>query len=180
MATNLIPLVKAILLLDNEGKRIAVKYYTEEEKFATTAAQILFEASLFAKTQRMTARNDAEIIMFDNLIAVFRFQSDLHLYVLGDANENELILNTVLSTIFETLLQASRGQLDRRYVLEYLEQVLLAFDEAVDGGIIMDMDASSLIGRVTLRSDNEVPLSEQSFTQALASAKEQIARSFIK
>ncbi len=46
--------------------------------------------------------------------------------------------------------------------------------------IILETDASVIAGRVSMRgSDGEVPLSEQTFSQALASAKEQLARSLL-
>ncbi len=46
--------------------------------------------------------------------------------------------------------------------------------------IILETDPSVVAGRVSMRgSDGELPLSEQTFSQALASAKEQLARSLL-
>lgn len=45
----------------------------------------------------------AEIIMFDNVITVFKFVSDLHFYVTGSQEENELILVTVLQALFDAI-----------------------------------------------------------------------------
>lgn len=50
----------------------------------------------------------------------------------------------------------------------------MALDELVDGGIVLETDATTVANRVSMRgSDGEVPLSEQTFAQALQSAKEQ-------
>lgn len=38
----------------------------------------------------------AEIVMFDGYIVVYKFVQDLHFFVTGGDNENELILATVL------------------------------------------------------------------------------------
>lgn len=62
--------------------------------------------------------------------------------------------------------------------------------EAVDCGsdgvrttcrIILETDAMTIALRVTMRSESgDIPLAEQTFSQALAHAKEQLARSLLK
>lgn len=53
------PLIKNILLLDAEGKRVAVKYYNDE--WPTLAAKMTYEKTLFAKTSRVNARTEGEM-----------------------------------------------------------------------------------------------------------------------
>ena len=93
--------------------------------------------------------------------------------------------------------------MDKKSALENLDLVFMTLDELVDGGcvaaaarrappsscphlltgpssIILETDASVIASRVSMRgSDGDVPLSEQTFAQALASAKEQLARSLL-
>ncbi len=45
----------------------------------------------------------AEIIMFDDVVVVYKFVGDLMFYVTGANNENELILYTVLQAFYETI-----------------------------------------------------------------------------
>ncbi len=45
----------------------------------------------------------AEIIAFDNVIVVYKFIGDLHFYATADAEENEIILATVLNALTETV-----------------------------------------------------------------------------
>ena len=45
--------VKALMILDNDGNRILVKYY-DKETFPTVAAQKKFEKSLFTKTHKVS------------------------------------------------------------------------------------------------------------------------------
>lgn len=52
------PSIKNILLLDSEGKRVAVKYYSDD--WSTLSAKLAFEKSVFTKTQKMNARTEGE------------------------------------------------------------------------------------------------------------------------
>ena len=171
------PRVLNILLLDSEGKRIAVKYYTPE-MLSNVAAQSKFEKSVFQKTSRSNARGEAEITMFDNVIVVYKFVGDLHFYVTGSADENELVLNTVLQAFFESVSLLLRNNVEKKTVLENLDLVLLSLDEIVDGGIPLETEPQVIAARASMRGvGDEIPLAEQTFSQALATAKEQLAKS---
>lgn len=162
-----LPVVKNMLLMDNEGKRIAVNYYSSEWcvlglliscvshvclltsgasccRRATVAQQANFEVSLFAKTSRTNARGEggisgvasrlqspcanreiglsscggstvqltilsplfllaAEVIAFDNVVVVYKFVGDLMFYVSGGADENELLLYSVLNGFVDSI-----------------------------------------------------------------------------
>eukprot|EP00274_Cyanoptyche_gloeocystis_P000713 CAMPEP_0196655880 /NCGR_PEP_ID=MMETSP1086-20130531/10005_1 /TAXON_ID=77921 /ORGANISM="Cyanoptyche gloeocystis , Strain SAG4.97" /LENGTH=191 /DNA_ID=CAMNT_0041988405 /DNA_START=34 /DNA_END=609 /DNA_ORIENTATION=- len=182
-----LPIIKCVLILDSEGKRIACKYYTED--YPTVASQLAFEKSLFNKTHRINARAEAEILMFEGVIFVYRFSSDVHFYVGGSQNENELILVSVLTALYDsisTLLRSSlllptdSAQVERRNMLENMETVFLALDELIDGGIVLETDASVVASRVCMKTAGEdVPLSEQTLSQVLASAKEHMARNLL-
>jgi hypothetical protein len=54
------PLIKNVLLLDAEGKRVAVKYYSDD--WPTLSAKLAFEKSVFTKTQRTTARSEGALV----------------------------------------------------------------------------------------------------------------------
>ncbi|CAK9868456.1 hypothetical protein BDL97_18G040300 [Sphagnum fallax] len=173
------PLIKNILLLDGEGKRVAVKYFSDD--WPTLNAKLAFEKSVFTKTQKTSARTEAEIGMFDGYIVVYKFVSDLHFYVSGGEDENELILATVLQGFFDAVALLLRNNVEKKTVLENLDLILLCLDELVDGGIILESDANVIASRVAMRgADADVPLSEQTISQALATAKEHLARSLLK
>lgn len=92
---------------------------------STINAQANFEKSVYAKTCRTNARSEgiialivgaqrtllptvttpctAEIIMFDDVVVVYKFIGDLMFFVTGSCNENELILYTVLQAFHETM-----------------------------------------------------------------------------
>ncbi|KAK4742697.1 hypothetical protein SAY87_000698 [Trapa incisa] len=173
------PSVKNILLLDAEGKRVAVKYFSDD--WPTNAAKEAFEKSVFTKTQKTNARTEAEIAMFDNNVVVYKFVQDLHFFVTGGEDENELILATVLNGFFDAVGLLLRGSVDKREALENLDLILLCIDEIVDGGIILETDANVITGKVASHSiDAGASLSEQTISQALATAREHLTRSLLK
>jgi hypothetical protein len=79
------------------------------------------------------------------------------------------------------VLNLLRNNVEKKTVLENLDLILLCLDELVDGGIILESDANVIASRVAMRgADADVPLSEQTISQALATAKEHLARSLLK
>ena len=164
------PLVKCLLVLDSEGKRVAVKYYGEgAEDLATQQA---FEKSLYAKTGRTNARGEAEIVMFDQTIAVYKFVGDCMFFAAGGADENELVLAAVLQALTESISMLVRSGVERRSLLENLDLVLLALDEIVDGGNVLETDAGVVASRVAMRGADDGSsgsggggVGEPSFTQ---------------
>jgi hypothetical protein len=47
---------------------------------------------------------DAEIILFENSLIVYRFNVDVYLYLVGHPDENELMLWKFLSAYYESLM----------------------------------------------------------------------------
>ncbi|KAB5563852.1 hypothetical protein DKX38_003906 [Salix brachista] len=173
------PVVKNILLLDSEGKRVAVKYYSDD--WPTNTAKLAFEKSLFAKTMKSNARTEAEITMFDSNIVLYKFVQDLHFYVTGGEDENELILAAVLQGFFDSISLLLRSNVDKREALENLDLIFLCLDEIVERGMILETDANVIAGKVAVNSmDPSAPLSEQTIGQALATAREHLTRTLFQ
>ncbi|OMO84519.1 hypothetical protein CCACVL1_10787 [Corchorus capsularis] len=173
------PAIKNILILDSEGKRVAVKYYSDE--WPTNSSRLAFEKSLFTKSLKSNARNEAEISMFDSNIVIYKFVQDLHFFVTGGDEENELILASVLQGLYDAIALLLRGVVDKREALENLDLIFLCIDEIVDQGMILEIDANVLAGKVAIQNmDVSAPLSEQTISQALASAREHLTRTLLK
>lgn len=80
-----------------------------------------------------------------------------------------------------TLPSNTSGAVDKKTVLENLDLVLLAIDEIVDRGLILETDASTAAQRASMAgADGDVPLAEQTLSKVMATAKEQLARSLLK
>ncbi|KAJ6427382.1 hypothetical protein OIU84_022888 [Salix udensis] len=78
----------------------------------------------------------AEITMFDNNIVLYKFVQDLHFYVTGGEDENELILAAVLQGFFDSVSLLLRGNVDKREALENLDLIFLCLDEIVERGTV--------------------------------------------
>jgi len=167
--------IKAVLILDNNGSRILAKYYDMKATFPTSVEEKKFEKNLFNKTHKA----NCEIIMFEGMTCLYKSNVDLFFYVIGSPSENELLLMSVLDCIYNSVSQILRKNVDRRSLLDNLEIVMLAVDEAIDNGIILEADPANLVSRVALRSD-DIPLGEQTVAQVLQSAKEQLKWSLLK
>ncbi|XP_065868469.1 coatomer subunit zeta-1-like [Euphorbia lathyris] len=173
------PMIKNILLLDSDGKRVAVKYYSDD--WPTNNAKLSFEKSLFTKTMKSNARTEAEITMFENHIIVYKFVQDLHFYVTGGDDENELILASVLQGFFDSVSLLLRSTVDKREALENLDLIFLCLDEIIERGMILETDANVIAGKVAVNSmDPSAPLSEQTISQALATAREHLTRTLFQ
>ncbi|XP_061761918.1 coatomer subunit zeta-2 isoform X2 [Nerophis ophidion] len=171
--------IKALFILDNDGNRLLSKYY-DPDLYSSMKEQRNFEKNIFNKTHKA----DNEIAFLEGLTVVYKSSIDLFLYVVGSAQENELMLTSVLSCLFEALTHILRKNVERRSLLENMEGAFLVVDEIIDGGVILESDPQQVLQKVNYKVDDN-PLSEQSVAQqisdkltltsnVLQSAKEQL------
>jgi len=235
MAFVSIPCITAILILDHDANRVAVKYYTplasvdgpavhppipNSSTSASTissssvtsstshsvvpdlASQLLFEKKVFNKLHKsggvlnppLTQRYEADIVIFENQIILYKIINDLCVYIVSNAAENELLVYSILVTLDESLAALFKQQVSKKNLIDNLDLLLLTIDEIIDtGGMILENDSATIIQRVMLITGQpgtiggttggiggtgEVPIVEQSFTQALQTAKDQLVKSF--
>ena len=95
----------------------------------------------------------------------------MYFYVLGSYDENELILLSALNGLYECLGKLLRGQLDRRTLLENLDFVLLTLDELSDDGILLEADPAILAQRVSMRNTDDIPIADQTLSEAMRTLK---------
>lgn len=172
------PSVKNILVLDSEGKRVAVKYYGDE--WPSASSKLAFEKSVFVKTQKTGAKAEANVVMFDGYIVVYKFVEDLHFFVTGGDEENELILASVLQGFSDAVDILLRKIVDKRTALENLDLIFLCLDEVVDGGIVLETDANVIAEKVSGHGlEGSGSFTEQTVTQALATARQHFMRSLL-
>eukprot|EP00062_Callorhinchus_milii_P018616 gi/632972272/ref/XP_007902575.1/ PREDICTED: coatomer subunit zeta-1-like isoform X3 [Callorhinchus milii] len=141
--------VKALLILDNDGQRLCAKYY--DDTYPSTKEQRNFEKNVFNKTHK----TDSEIAFLEGLTIVYKSCIDLYFYVVGSPQQNELMLMTVLSCLFDSLSQMLRRNVEKKSVLDNMDGVLLVVDEIVDGGVILESDPQQVIQKVNLRNISE-------------------------
>jgi hypothetical protein len=176
------PSVKAIVILDADGARVACKYYSRDD-FPDKLAQADFERKVYKKTRNSQARLDAEVAILDGLTVVFKSGVDVTFAVVGSADENELILVGLLDALVDTVASLIKSQVDKRALHNNLELLLITIDEMVDGGVILEVDPHLVESRVMLRG--AVPDSISSYKELTVSAlvdkaRDKVAKQFIK
>ena len=165
--------------------------------FASSTEELAFEKKLFDKTARTSAKAEAEIIILDGLVTVYRNVTDVWLYVVGGQSgethpdpsiphipsvfgriarislspvcsshlplthrlsfasraraENELVLVNVLTALHEALTSLLRGPPDKRALLDNFDTLLLAIDEMIDSGMILETEATAVVNRVGMK-----------------------------
>ncbi|CAM0882909.1 unnamed protein product [Alopecurus aequalis] len=147
------PSVKNILVLDSEGKRVAVKYYSDE--WPSLSSKLAFEKSVFVKTQKTGAKaEEADVVMLDGYIVVYKSIEDLHFFVTGGDEENELILASVLQGFYDAVV------------------VLLK--------IVLETDATVIVEKVLGHGlEGAGSFADQSVGQAFATARNHFVRSLL-
>ena len=105
--------VIAVLILSPEAAepRLFAKYYnaphasnpnssTESKPpYANLKEQKAFEKGLLEKT----AKQNSDVILYDNKVVVFKTEGDVMLYVVGGAEENEILLYNVVLALRDSL-----------------------------------------------------------------------------
>jgi hypothetical protein len=108
--------VAAVLIMStDDSSRIFAKYYTpphlpagvsgtspnhpSANPYPTVKEQKAFEKGLVEKTNKQMS----DVILYDNRVVVFKVESDLMLYVVGSAEENEILLYNVVLSLRDAL-----------------------------------------------------------------------------
>lgn len=117
--------------------------------------------------------------MFDGLIVLYKVVNDVVFYIVSTDKENELIMQAVLTGIEEATSQLLRGNGDKSGLVQHLDLLMLVVDEAIDDGMILEIESDNIAARATMRGmDNDIPLTEQTLKQALKSARDQVFKTF--
>ena len=177
--------IKAMLILDNDGLRLVSKYF--DTLFETIKEEKEFEKNLFAKTHKAA---DGEIIMIDNLTIVYRSSIDLHFYVVGSTTENEIMLVSVLSCLYDSIGQIlKKNMIEKKYLLDYLDAAFLIVNEICDNGVLLETDPTQIVQRIGFKENasgsvdaNSLSslLSEQSVMDVVKSARDQLKWSILR
>ncbi|OIW34445.1 clathrin adaptor complex small chain [Coniochaeta ligniaria NRRL 30616] len=155
-----------IILATDDGGRIFSKYYTPPHNatgaasshhngpYSDVKAQKAFEKGLLEKTAKQTG----DIILYDNRIVLYKAESDVMMYVVGGADENEILLYNVALALRDSLHLLFKASVDKRTIVENYDLVSLAIDEIVDDGIILETDPTIICQRVSKAPAQDVDL----------------------
>ncbi|KAF2772671.1 snare-like protein [Teratosphaeria nubilosa] len=160
--------VNAILIIStDDSSRILTKYYSPPHPPANAVQnhnfpganpypqlkdQKAFEKGLLEKTAKQTS----DVILYDNRVVVFKMESDVMLYVVGGADENEVMLYNVVLALRDSLNILLKNSVDKRTLIENYDLASLCIDEIVDDGIILETDPVIIANRVSRPPQQDV------------------------
>ena len=146
----------AFLILDSDGQRVLAKYYRpkgspygDPKGLSTLKEQKNFEKGLWDKTKKAGSTSSlclmyrlliilllGDIILYDGQLAVYKHTADVVFYIIGNAEENELMLSLALNSFYDALAMLLRHQVEKRVILENYDLVMLCLDETIDDGYV--------------------------------------------
>ncbi|CAD7972703.1 unnamed protein product [Amoebophrya sp. A25] len=185
--------VLALLVLDSDHHRLAVKYCAPGQKlFPTVEEQRSFEKKVIKKLPKPTGRpSEGDVaIVGDNQLVLYKIINDVYICVLCSTAENEVILAQVLEGLCQALQSATQmmafvgNGITKQSVLECLDQVLLVLDEVTDDlGIIMEVEEEKILNRIRMQDEiqdvGEPEPAEKMFQQATQAAKKRLIESLL-
>ena len=146
-------IIKAIIILNMDGQRKIARYFDD------SIDSNHFERKLFVKTK--SKKHKEEILMLDGQLILHRSVQDVHLYIVGSRNENPLILDRVLCCLVEVVSSImSRTPEAEHPFFENLDQIIIAFDEVCDNGIVIETDPDLVLKRVYLKDSTDLTMAQ--------------------
>ncbi|KAL7672612.1 hypothetical protein ACOME3_007496 [Neoechinorhynchus agilis] len=172
--------IKAIIIFDTDGEVIFSKYYQplayDLTESATSWAKNTY--SLIRKSTPGNLNNEI-VISSSGHICVYRTIVDLIFAVIGNPEENELLISHFLESFFDVMSIVLKKSMEKKTLLDNMDSLFVVIDEMCDEGIILDCDSADVAERAASHKE-EIPLTEQTVAQVIQTAKEQIKWSLLK
>lgn len=73
-----------------------------------------------------------DIMTVENYVAIFRCYTDMTIYLLGDKDDNELVLAQVLDCVHDCWDKIFKHSIERKSLINNMTAVILVIDELVD------------------------------------------------
>jgi hypothetical protein len=154
--------ISGILVFD-ETKPLVARYFGEAKE-----RQISIEKDLIRKLS--AKENISDLLLVDKYILQIKSSSDVYIGVLYDLNENDVIIQSFLESVFKALGSLVGSPISKRKVTEKLDSVFLLIDEVCESGIILEDDPERTVGRVEMREDGSAS-SSPAISSAQASSQ---------
>ena len=92
-----------------------------------------------------------DIMTVENYVAIFRCYVDMSIYILGEKDDNEIILAMVLDTVHECFDKVFKHSIERKSMINNMTAVILVIDELIDQGIVMATDSQTILKRINIK-----------------------------
>lgn len=143
-------LIRFVVILDNNGKTIYSKYYTEE--FENIKAQKDFEKKIcLASASLNVAKNDVDIFTFSNYAIVSKISGEVAIFIGANENDNEVLLGNFYDIFESSLFEVIFDSLTKEKLMSSYEQLVIIIDEMINEGVVMNANVDSINDIVQLK-----------------------------
>ena len=124
-------------------------FFKSNKQGAATASGSNGNAS--ASNSKPLNMYENDIMTVENYVAIFRCYVDMSIYILGEKDDNEIILAMVLDTVHECFDKVFKHSIERKSLINNMTAVILVIDELIDQGIVMATDSQTILKRINIK-----------------------------
>ena len=124
-------------------------FFKSNKQGAATASGANSNAS--ASNSKPLNMYENDIMTVENYVAIFRCYVDMSIYILGEKDDNEIILAMVLDTVHECFDKVFKHSIERKSLINNMTAVILVIDELIDQGIVMATDSQTILKRINIK-----------------------------
>ena len=139
--SNVACLVKFVIILDNNGKLIYSKYFTEKDQ----NRQREFEKQLCFQVKNLNiTQGELDIFSMDDYNIFVKIIGEIA-YFIGLNEEDNECLGYNFCKLFENCLgNITNDNFERPKIFDNLEKIIVMIDEMLDNGLIVNTDSDSI------------------------------------
>ena len=139
--SNVACLIKFVIILDNNGKLIYSKYFTDKDQ----NKQREFEKQLCFQVKNLNiSQGELDIFSMENYNIFVKIFGEIA-YFIGLNEEDNECLGYNFCKLFENCLSnITHDNFERPKIFDNLEKIIVMIDEMLDNGIIVNTDPDSI------------------------------------
>ena len=135
-------LIKFIIILDNSGKIIYSRYYTDKN---TPEKQREFEKQLCFQVKNLNILpGELDIFSIEDFNVFVKLLGEIVYFIGINENDNECLGNNFCKIFENCLSSILNDNFERTKIFNNLEKIMLLIDEMIDNGIIVNTDQESI------------------------------------
>ena len=143
--SDVVCVIKFIIILDNFGKRIYSKYYTNDYNLDNENKQFEFERKLSYYTiDNNVEINGIDIFNYLSFNIISNISPEVIIFIGSDEDNNEVLLSEFYNTFEKNLISLVQDSLTRKNIFKVYQQLIIVIDEMVNEGIYINSDCNSI------------------------------------
>jgi hypothetical protein len=143
--SDVVCVIKFIIILDNDGKRIYSKYYTNDYNLDNENKQFEFERKLsYYAIENNLEIKGIDIFSYLSFNILSNISPEVIIFIGSDEDNNEVLLSEFYNTFEKNLISLVQDSLTRKNIFKVYQQLIIVIDEMVNEGIYINSDCNSI------------------------------------